>query len=226
MMTSPTISETEIATKVIKWLDEQHWDVYQEVQFRNYGSRADIVAVRAGMIWVIECKTSMTFTVLEQADNWGCHFRSIAIPSARSLQGRGFAYKIAHKYLHLGIIEIGPSGIKQYYDPPLMREYHKTSKWMISQLREEHKTSLAAGSKGGGYFTPYRQTMNDVKRFIARTPGCTLKEIMQDLNHHYASDASAKTCIRLALESWEKNWCDAVKEGKTTYYFLKPGERL
>jgi hypothetical protein len=220
------ISETEIAAKVIKWLDEQHWDIYQEVQFRNYGCRADIVAVRSGYVWVIECKTSLTFTVLEQADHWQSHFRSIAIPSARSLQGRGFAYHIAVQYLNLGILEIGDNGVRERTGPKLMRYFHQSSKRMISQLREEHKSTLAAGSYGGGYFTPYRQTMNEVKRFIARTPGCTLKEIMQDLSHHYASDTSAKTCIRLALESWEKNWCNAVKENNVTHYFLKPGERL
>jgi len=58
------MKETDLAERVINWLEDQHWEIYQEVQFRGYGGIADIVAVRAGYLWIIECKTSMTFTLL------------------------------------------------------------------------------------------------------------------------------------------------------------------
>ena len=50
------IKETEIAEIVIDWLEKQHWDVYQEVPVNS--GFADIFAVRNGLVWVIETKTS------------------------------------------------------------------------------------------------------------------------------------------------------------------------
>lgn len=219
------MKETELAEIVIDWLEIQHWDVYQEVQFSAYDRIADIVAVRAGMLWIIECKTSMTFTVLEQAYRWPSHFRSIAIPKARERKGREFAYLIAERYLNVGILKVSKdkfsTGVYEYLDPPLMREFHKSSKRMIGQLREEHKHYAKAGSSNGGYYTPYRRTMKTVKNFVTNHPGCTLKEIMNDLgeNHHYASNQSARTSIRKALSFWE-DWCKVDINGKEFRYYL------
>lgn len=216
------MKETDLAERVINWLEDQHWEIYQEVQFRGYGGIADIVAVRAGYLWIIECKTSMTFTVLEQASLWHCHFRSIAIPATnRALKGRGIAYKIAKDYLKLGIIEVG-DGVHEYLDAPLMREYHNYSKRMISQLCEEQKHYLKAGSNGGGYYTPYRRTMDHVKDFITSHPGCTLKEIMNDIGgeHHYASNQGARTSIGIALSNWER-WCEIQNNNGALTYFIK-----
>jgi hypothetical protein len=217
------MNETELAIKVIAWLEEQHWDVYQEVIFPHASGRADIVAVRAGYLWIIECKTSLTFTVLEQAAAWRCHFRSIAVPSTRGDRGRGIVYDIARDYLRIGVLTVGGNYVREYGKAPLMREHHQRSKWMIQQLKPEHKHAAKAGSNGGGYYTPYRATMDQVKRFIAANPGCTLKEIMTEIQdrHHYASDQSARTCVRVALESWENSWCAVRFDGSANHYYLK-----
>jgi hypothetical protein len=103
-----------------------------------------------------------------------------------------------------------------------MREYHKRSKWLINHLKAEHKDYLPAGSAGGGYFTPYRETMDGIKRYITAHPGCTLKDIMANLDHHhYASAASARSCIRTALSGWEKEWCGTDTSEKEFKYFVK-----
>jgi hypothetical protein len=219
------VSEKDLAKRVIDWLVEQHWDVYQEVQFARSSGIADIVAVRAGLLWIIECKTSLTFTVLDQAWRWNAHLRSIAVPAqARDSGSRSMAYRIAEKYLKVGIIEVGKY-TNEVCSPPIMREYHRYAKRMISELCEEHKTRLAAGSNGGGYYTPYRRTMDEVRRFIVYNPGCTLKQIMTSIKHHYASDASARSCIRTALSEWERNWCEVKMDGKEYRYYIKEGAR-
>jgi hypothetical protein len=220
------VSEADLAKKVIAWLEEQHWDVYQEVVFKHQSARADIVAVRAGLVWVIETKTSLTLAVLEQASNWCAHLRSIAVPGCFSDGGgRGTAYGIARNYLKIGIIEVGGKRgyVCEVVDPPIMREYHNCAKRMRSQLKEEHKHYLAAGSNGGGYYTPYRETMEHVRRFIAAHPGCTLKQIMDDLKglHHYASTASARSGVRTALSNWESDWCEVRMDGQKFTYYLK-----
>jgi len=210
------MSEKELASKLISWLTEQHWEVYQEVPM---GAIADIVAVRNKIVWIIECKTSMTFTVLEQAQNWHTHYRSVAIPEAQRRSGRQFANSIAQS-LGIGVIEIGMY-IKVIEPAPLHREWHKSSMKILKNLREEHKTFCAAGSANDRRFTPYVATITDVKYFIGRHPGCTIKEIMSSLHHHYSSDQSAKTCLRVALSSWESDWCKIETVGKENRYYIK-----
>jgi Holliday junction resolvase len=50
------IKEIDIGKALVEWLNVQHWDVYQEVKI--YSHIADVVAVRNGIVWIIECKTS------------------------------------------------------------------------------------------------------------------------------------------------------------------------
>ncbi len=215
------MKETDLAKKVVTWLEAQHWDVYQEVTVTGHGGIADIVAVRDGKLWIIECKTSLTFTVLEQASHWRAHYRSIAIPRPKT-KSRSIAYHIANKHLDLGVLEVGEQ-INVIHQPPLKRDFHKSAKYFMSQLKEEHKHYSPAGSNNGGYYTPYRATMDRVKNYISAHPGCTFKEIMYDLgkNHHYSSDNTAKTCIRKALAEWEP-WCQVSVSGKSFTYTVKP----
>lgn len=63
-------SETDLAEKVVEWLQAQQWEVFQEVQLDSFGRIADIVAVSGPLLWVIECKTSQSFAVFEQAFQW------------------------------------------------------------------------------------------------------------------------------------------------------------
>jgi hypothetical protein len=224
-MADRRISETDLAKRVIQWLVDQHWDVYQEIKFRGQGGLADIVAVRDGMLWIIESKTSLTLSVFEQAVRWRAHFRSVAVPVTRSGQGRRIAREIAKNYLRVGVIEVG----KEVHSipPPMMREYHKQAKYKIAQLRPEHKTCCEAGSNRGGRYTPYRMMMDHVKRFVAGNPGCTLKEIVTEVKsyHHYASDKSAISCIRTALARWETDWCRVEVSGKEFRYYVREVNR-
>lgn len=219
-MAEKRMSETELAKRVIRWLSEQHWDVYQEVEFRGQGGVADIVAVRDGKLWIIECKTSLTWTVLEQAEKWRAHFRSVAVPDSNS-RGRTTALKVAKYYLKVGVIEVEDRVYS--FPPPLMREFHKSSKFKISQLKPEHKTFCEAGSIYGHY-TPYRATMDQVKKYVIAHPGCTIKEIVANLkDYHYANDKSALSCIRTALCNWEK-WCRVETAGKEYKFYFNPEE--
>jgi Holliday junction resolvase len=59
-MLKKRLPEEALAEKVIAWLEADNWDVYQEVRpWPTYARAIDIVAVKPGMIWAIECKTSL-----------------------------------------------------------------------------------------------------------------------------------------------------------------------
>ena len=64
-------TETEVANAVMEHLCAEGWDCYPEVVLP--GGRADIVAVRpmpfsnGNTVHIVECKTSWSATLLEQA---------------------------------------------------------------------------------------------------------------------------------------------------------------
>ncbi len=202
-------TEADVARPVVAWLEEQHWDVYQEVQFINYGKVADIVAVRHKLLWVIEVKKSLTLSVLDQAYRWATPLRSIAVPKAK--KQRDVAERLARAYFKVGIIEVGKSsnyslGVYEKQPAPLLRGNYPTTR-MLSKLTEKHKHYAEAGSNKRNHLTPYKNTMDDVKYFITKNPGCAIKDIYEDLGKcHYASQASMKSSIQTSLDKYE-DWC-------------------
>ncbi len=219
------ISEVELAKQVIQWLIDQHWEVYQEVQFRRGGGVADIVAVRNNITWIIETKTTLSLTVLEQASRWNSIFRSAAVPETVK-KGRELTYRIAQDFLQVGIIEVPIrgnwyDGVREVISPPIQRQNYRFSKnYYLPELQEEHKTYAQAGNNSGSRYTPYRKTIDSVRRFIENHPGCSIKEIMANIGEtHYNSAATAKSCIFGALQSFENDWCEAViKNGRYKFY--------
>jgi hypothetical protein len=217
------MNETYLAKRIIDYLEEEHWDIYQEVQFNNHSGIADICAVRDGKVWIIECKTSLTFTVLEQAQAWKCHYRSIAVPEGHSLRGRRTAYDIAKNYFKVGVLILSDrDGIIERKSAPLMREFHISSKKMIAYLKPEHKFYSEAGANNGRRWTPFQATMSHVKNFIAGNPGCSLKQIIDDVGKsHYANKTSAISGVRVALENYSP-WCEIKIDihGNRKYYVV------
>jgi len=220
------MKESELAEKVVAWLEVQHWDVYQEVRmFGIGGNTIDIVAVRNGIYWCIECKASLSMTVLSQAnDHCYAHRRSIAVPRAkRTNQGRPFAKQVAEKF-NIGIIEVYGSDVDEILPAPLLRRNHEATKDLERHLHPEQKYYRKAGSTSGHTYTPYRVTMNEVKRIISKNPfGITLKEIFNKLEfHHYSGgDSAARQIIKKALVTWERDWCRVERTGKILRYYIR-----
>lgn len=193
--------ETELAAKIVGWLSEQNWDVYQEVQFHNHGGVADIVAVRNRVLWIIETKMQYGFPVLNQAAHWPVHYRSVGVPIARNRD-----YRVALNYYKVGVIEVG-IGVHEYAAAPFFSKHQRIVKDYLSQLTELHKTFAPAGSQSGHHLTPYKLTMMAVRKFVESHPGCTVKDIYSELGHfHYSSGASFKGNLLVALKEFE-SWC-------------------
>jgi hypothetical protein len=214
-------TEQDLAKDVVEWLENQRWDVYQEV--KAFGHIADIVAIGSNLVWVIECKRSLTLSVMEQAYGWRTHLRSIAVPyTKRKKNGRSLAYEIAKNYLKIGVIEVSNFGIREVVNAPLMKEYSNSANHLESLLREEHKHFAKAGSNSGGYYTPYQATIKAIKKFIGTNPGSTLKEIIDVLGKgHYASNSSCRQSLNLALTNWEKDWCRCERGHGTVRFYIR-----
>ncbi|NOS56465.1 MAG: hypothetical protein HOP37_09460 [Cyclobacteriaceae bacterium] len=214
------MSESELAAPLVAWLQDQNWDVYQEVQFRQRGGVADIVAVRNGIVWIIETKTSYSFKVLDQASSWPVHFRSVAVPKTFSDKRD---YRVARFYYLVGVIEISSGGrIEEIVRPPVFTKNKKAVNDYKQQLTELHKTFASAGSKSGHHLTPYKQTILEVRRVIDENPGCTIKFLYQMLGSmHYANGPSFRGNLLKALCTFENDWCRVDHSGKSAKFYIR-----
>jgi hypothetical protein len=222
------VNEIELAESVIAWLESDGWDIYQEVQVYGYGGVADIVAVHDGwLIWIVECKKSLTLRVMNQASKWPSHYRSVALlaPKRKNYErsSRDSAYRVAKQYYKIGVMELSKGGeLDETEKAPLMRHHHKTSKTILNALAPEHKTYAKAGSRGGSHWTPYKSTIRAVEHHVIDNPGCTLKELIEEIGkRHYASTQSARSTLRVNLESLHEDWCTVDKSTRPYRYYHK-----
>ena len=206
------IKETDLAKRVIAWLEDQRWDVYQEVQPAPGGETADIVAVQGPLLWVIECKTSCGIAVIDQAYRWtrsSANMISIAVPISSWI-----AQEICRR-LGIGIISTG-----RYHDSRIMmpergKLFRRSSFAFRSKLKPEHKTFAMAGNPDGRRWTPFQQTCSEVLRVATAHPdGITLKDLIASIETHYASAVSARTCLRKWIEAGAVKGVRLERDGK------------
>lgn len=187
--------ETELAKPIIYYLEEHGWNVYQEVFI--HGPIADIVATFNKLTWIIECKTSLSLKLMEQAYAWRgkANLISIAIP-VNSRIGDGFTRDI------LGWKGIGVLTVNSYLEinenirPRLNRRVIDISKF----LKQEQKTFAEAGGKGP-YFTPFKNTVLEIQKVVRYKEGILFNDLIKEIDHHYRTTASAKSCLKQWIES-------------------------
>lgn len=77
------------------------------------------------------------------------------------------------------------------------------------------------GNNEAKFWSPWRQTMTDVKEFLKEHPGSTMKEIAAGVTHHYATDRAARS----ALMQWLYKDADIVhdRSGRFVIFSLKQG---
>ncbi len=201
-------SEQDIGAAIVAWLQAQYWNVYQEVRVFGYGGPvADIVAVQGKLIWIVECKTSMGLAVLDQAMEWRrqAHFISVASPYHEKARGAENSHILGHVFRTTGIgwLQVqhfdyraeNDTEIHQRFAPALNRNAHKTRDLILQSLHEEQKTAVGAGSDHGGYYTPFKNTCRQVINYVLNHPGAALKDIIQNIDHHYSTDVTARACL-------------------------------
>ena len=225
-MTKAKFTEKDVAAWSVAWLESQGWDVYQEVKLHYGGKVADIVAVRGPVYWIIEAKTSLGLSVLDQAWRWSdhAHMRAVAIPLRRDRHGikqsaKPLADQIARDY-GIGIIKVDKSVINCEYRGGDFDRSPRMLHYLRDNLKPEHKTFCAAGSNEGGYYSEFRGTEIQVKSFLAKNPGATMKEIVANVEHHYANTRSARACLRIWIEKDVIKGIRSKRDGKLFRYYI------
>jgi len=220
-------SEEEFAEIIVKWLKKNGWEVYQEVQVNKYsGSIADIVALKNGKYWIIECKLNFGFKVMAQADNWKnfANYVSIAVPYTKKVL---FKIKLC-KLLNIGILTVNYNNWaldKSISERWQIEEDLKASeqelkyKNLISQLTERHKTFAKAGNNYGKRITPFKLTVEKLINYVKENNGALLKDAVKKIDHHYSTNNGAKTSLAEMInrDIIKRLYLDRKKEGNRVY---------
>lgn len=240
------MKEEDIGRIVVDWLESDDWDVYQEV--KAHRGICDIVAVKDGVSWAIECKKGLGFPVLLQATNWRADMRSVACVPPK----KGWDHRIincAQEHFGCGVLAIRQRryGDKKYYVeqrslPPVqewVKPYDKRLyKSLLKTLAPGHKTHAKAGTTGGKIFSKYRATMNQIQGVVEDNPGLTALEIAKLLDGRWHWKATKPYQVSRIIDQWcqtveKKYWSlpvwDEVKHRMTYYAWgasseLKRGE--
>jgi len=203
------LREEDLARKVVSWLNENGWTVYQEVSIEAYGGVADIVAVMdrdlnghtVPLVWIIECKGSHSLRVISQANHWIgiANFVSVATP-IRSGSREWRILSEIHHWKGIGLLKVGSY---ELVDECIAPRFYRRSKSrdMLRFLTEEHKSFALAGNSNGRRFTPFQATKMRLLEIVRDKPGISLKEALMTIPHHYSSNKSAMC----AISNWIRN---------------------
>lgn len=217
-------SETDIAARVVAWLEHEGWDVYKEVEGRP--GRCDIYAVREPVAWAIEVKTTFGLRVIEQAHGWlgYANLVSVAVPYHRN----GFAERICRDY-GIGTIETSVEAVHDWsVRPPKellpelrVREIVSPRLWrrcVRPKLYESQKAS-EAGNAFGKYVTGASEVKRLLVKLVAANPGIALNEAMRLTPHHYANAASARSTVIKYIEWNQIPEVRIERQGRTVHLY-------
>ncbi len=195
------LTEATYASVVVDHFEAIGADVYQEVACA--GGVADIVALVAAELWVIEVKTSLSLALIVQAleRRRDAHRVFVAAPYSRNFRDVGALCA----ELGIGLLQINSGE----YDPHTRsrtpwrvvevvgsRRWNSRPVALRAKLSPEHKTHAQAGSVGGGgRWTPFRDTCEQLARVVQARPGITLKDATSRIRHHYATPAGARSSL-------------------------------
>ncbi len=217
------MKESDIGQTLIKYLRGEGWDCYPEAEC-GVGGRADIVAVQNRIVWVIECKQAMSLALLDQAHRWigYVHYVSVALPRYKRM---AWSAQQSLRDHGIGLLTVEPynewQGKRAPVDEKIQARFHRdrggmAKRYVLDKLHDDMKRYLPGGTAQQGYSTPWRRTMDSAREYIAANPGCTVKELIAGINHHYQTTSSARTSLVHWLEQDET--VRVMRDGMIRFY--------
>lgn len=180
------MKETEFAKYVVNYFKD--YDLYYEVW------DVDIIAKMDNILTAIEVKTTLNFKVIEQAyrNRENFHYSYVAVPFAKN---RYFQEKICTDYgIGLLVFEFSKEtgklcDVREKARPKFNR---RAITKHIPLTAEDKKSIPGASGKSGTTRTAFKITLEYIEEYVQRHPGCTFKELFENIDHHYYSIASAR----------------------------------
>jgi hypothetical protein len=220
------VKETDVGAAVVALLCERGFEVYQEV-LCAWGSCCDIVATRGPLLVAVECKVSLTYEVMHQALRWVpyAHHSYVAVGI-----GPYGIDRLAHRLLEdlgLGCIGVrdgrtvvgGVGGAEALVDP---RWNRRVEDRLRRQLREEQKTFAPAGSSSAARWSPFKGTVRDLQAYVRAHPGCSMKEAVAGIKHHYPHDRGARSALVHYIDEGVIDGVRVEREGRAIRLYPEP----
>lgn len=160
-------SEEKLIGRVRDWLRADGWRTYQEVPLAS--GRADIVAVRAGLVWVIEgkrsCSIALMGQMLERQRYAGAHGVLAAVPNP------SHEFNELCRRLGFGVIN-AKDGERRYTKPEIVvypEFYRKAAKNLQKLLARcsEEAADQEGGVSGGSHWTPFKRAVREFVEHFA-----------------------------------------------------------
>lgn len=211
-------SEAALASVVTGWLRADGWRTFHEVELPR-GGRADIIAVRRGLVWIVETKLQAGLEVLDQALDRlraGAHGVVVAVP------GGPAALRLVTIAGRLGV---GVIAVEEgtYYDGRLRTPQtglHAVIKaWpdfarkvriaeLTARLRPEYERQAAGTTGATTRWTPFKAAVKSVVEALLADPGHRL------LVDQLALDDAVREYKRGFVAAQLRRWlCWAIGDG-------------
>ena len=185
-------TEAEVGEVVMAYLAGPGVEVYSEVQLGDI--RIDIVAVSGHLVTAVELKARLSLDVLGQAaDRSGYVHRSIAaFPMPKERRYKQHVLGAVNRATGIGIWQVMDSGdIHELFAPRLLR---RPCIHIVRAALHPGQKHQAAGVPHGQW-SVFKQTTMELIRFVANNPGCSLKQAIDGIKHHYGSSSTARSSI-------------------------------
>lgn len=209
-------SEADFARGIVASFRERGYTVYQEVAIYSGDKRADIVAVRRDpqIVTVIETKLCLSLQLMEQCETWLPYAHRVY--AAAPVRLTRFAERTL---LHFGIGLLDSEGEERVRarflrKPPCVDV-------LLKKCIPEREDFAEAGNAKGEFWSPWKATCRAVAAFVAKYPGCSLKQIVESVNHHYRSDSSARQTIARDVQLGRVAGVRCEREGRRLAFFAE-----
>ena len=198
-------AEAILASKVVAWLRDQHWDVWQEVSVPWAGQypTCDIMARNDNAIWVVECKMSRSLALLDQAIWWSSFvdFVSVAVPAVQVRPGCHLKESRAWNHIirdyGIGKLVVDNFSVSNETAPNRHRNKGRPSMNVMHEVLDQMPQNYGtAGAKETPRWSPFAVTRDKLMQIVTAEPGISFRDALAKLDHHYASDATARSSIR------------------------------
>ena len=184
-------SEADAADVVIGYLRDLKFDVYCEVDSKV--GRIDIVALQGSVLTAIEVKNRCNLDVLGQAASRQpfVHRSIAAFPFPKHSRHPHTCFRSMHLVYGIGVWDIQKYCISEAFAPVINRKPMK--RYVEDCLCDEQKNQRAGVNRG--YWSPFQRTKERIVKHVTENQPCTLKSVIESVEHHYGSDSSAYTSV-------------------------------
>lgn len=213
MMKEDKLKETEIAEIANRFFSQYGWKMFPEVCIPVFPGRPDFMSTKHSLVAAIECKTSLSYPVIEQLARWPLYFEDVKT----NRETRAKEYGVPH----LLIAVTGKGGShSSLMKTSLLKQYrigHYTVSRTTGYYREYPSHLLRRGVSEGTFHTYGSGT------YECCVGGCRY-EVIERLTPKI-QPASRKTAHRLAVHLDEDMMIGVAGASGNTGEYMTPFKR-